>query len=233
MKRILIADDDLNCSKNILNSLEKFAEDIKIVGLASDGEEAIEMVKRLQPDFLILDLKMPVKNGIDVLDELKKSKNYKTNIILISGERELLSTVQLIKYNNINSVITKPFDAITLYKSINSLDSQYLSNNMGSIDSLLHKFSFNFSSKSYLYLTKCIEKAIYKPLILQNLYQEIAQEEHTSAKKVKWGIEKLISAMVRYTPTETLKKYFPYFSNISPKIFIYTIVHMLERSIKA
>ena len=73
------------------------------------------MVNHLQPNFLILDLKMPVKNGIEVLDELKNFKNCKTNVILISGECELLSSIQLMKYRNITNIITKPFDS-SLYK---------------------------------------------------------------------------------------------------------------------
>lgn len=229
MITVIIADDDLNCSKNILNSIEKLDTDIQVVGLASNGDETIKMVKNLQPDLLILDLKMPIKTGIDVLDELKKHKEYKTNIILISGEQELLSTVQLMKYKNITSIITKPFSVVTLHNVIKSLNFQRITTK-SSIEKLLNEFSFNFSSKSYLHLIKCIEKATHKPLVLQNLYQEIANEENTSLNNIKWGIEKLIYAMVRYTPKNTLKNYFPHSSNISPKLFIYTIIHILEEN---
>ena len=123
MRTIVIADDDLNCGKGILNSLEKFSKDFKVVGLATNGEETLEMINRLHPDFLLLDLKMPIKNGIEVLDELKDIKNCKTNVILISGERELLSSVQLVKYKNIRNIIPKPFDALMLCRAINLSDS--------------------------------------------------------------------------------------------------------------
>ncbi len=191
------------------------------------------MVNHLQPNFLILDLKMPVKNGIEVLDELKNFKNCKTNVILISGECELLSSIQLMKYRNITNIITKPFDSSMLYHCINSFDSDSFDISKISIDNLLHEFHFNFSSKSYLYLIKCIEKALYRPLVLQNIYREIAIEEHTSEEKVKWRVEKLVSSMNRFTPTDTLKKYIPQYTNISPKMFIYTIVHILKNKTKS
>lgn len=233
MKTLVIADDDLNCGKSILNSLEKFNKDLKVVGLATDGEETLDMISRLQPNFLILDLKMPLKNGIEVLDELKDYENCKTNVILISGERELLSSVPLMKYRNIASIISKPFDASTLYHCINSYDSYNFDISQSSIDKLLHKFTFDFSSISYLHLIKCIEKAYYRPLTLQNIYQEIAKENHINSRRIKWGIEKLISSMVRFTPNQTLKKYLPQLPIISPKKFIYAIVHILKENAKS
>ena len=120
-----------------------------------------------------------------------------------------------------------------LYHCINSFDSDSFDISNISIDNLLHEFHFNFSSKSYLYLIKCIEKALYRPLVLQNIYREIAIEEHTSEEKVKWRVEKLVSSMNRFTPTDTLKKYIPQYTNISPKMFIYTIVHILKNKTKS
>ena len=69
--------------------------------------------------------------------------------------------------------------------------------------------------------------------MLQNIYREIAIEEHTSEEKVKWRVEKLVSSMNRFTPTDTLKKYIPQYTNISPKMFIYTIVQILKNKTKS
>lgn len=56
---------------------------LKIIGLAGDGQEAIEQVTRLRPDFLILDLHMPKVNGFDVLKHLHEHQP-KTGVIIIS-----------------------------------------------------------------------------------------------------------------------------------------------------
>ncbi|KAF6589837.1 response regulator, partial [Paenibacillus sp. EKM208P] len=46
-------------------------EDMKVVGKASNGEEALELVKLHQPDICIMDIEMPIKSGLDAAEELK------------------------------------------------------------------------------------------------------------------------------------------------------------------
>ncbi len=70
MIRIVIAEDQgmlLGAMKSLL-SLE---EDMEVVGLAKNGEEAIEQVHLLKPDICIMDIEMPVKTGLDAAEALK------------------------------------------------------------------------------------------------------------------------------------------------------------------
>lgn len=70
MIRIVIAEDQgmlLGAMKSLL-SLE---EDMEVVGLAKNGEEAIEQVRSLKPDVCIMDIEMPVKTGLDAAEALK------------------------------------------------------------------------------------------------------------------------------------------------------------------
>ncbi len=70
MIRIVIAEDQgmlLGAMKSLL-SLE---EDMEVVGLAKNGEEAVELVTNLQPDICIMDIEMPVKTGLDAAEALK------------------------------------------------------------------------------------------------------------------------------------------------------------------
>ena len=79
MIRIVIAEDQgmlLGAMKSLL-SLE---EDMEVVGLAKNGEEAIELVKSLKPDVCIMDIEMPVKTGLDAAEELK-DENCKVIIL--------------------------------------------------------------------------------------------------------------------------------------------------------
>jgi len=61
--RILLADDH-SLFRGSLRSLVE-ARGLEVVGEASDGRQAIELATQLQPDLLIMDLSMPVLNGID------------------------------------------------------------------------------------------------------------------------------------------------------------------------
>lgn len=70
MIRIVIAEDQgmlLGAMKSLL-SLE---EDMEVVGLAKNGEEALEQVMTLKPDICIMDIEMPVKTGLDAAEALK------------------------------------------------------------------------------------------------------------------------------------------------------------------
>ena len=68
---ILIADDSISVRKALCNIFEREA-DFDICGQAENGKEAIEKAKRLQPDLILLDLSMPVMNGLDATRILKR-----------------------------------------------------------------------------------------------------------------------------------------------------------------
>lgn len=69
MIRVLIADDHPVVRQGLRTFLE-IQEDISVVGEAADGAEAVEMTGALAPDVLLLDLKMPVLDGLGALAEL-------------------------------------------------------------------------------------------------------------------------------------------------------------------
>lgn len=82
MIRILIAEDHQLVREGIRALLEK-AGDIKIVGEASNGKEAVDMVQELKPDVLVMDIMMPRLNGIQAAEQLFNLKNT-TYILLLS-----------------------------------------------------------------------------------------------------------------------------------------------------
>lgn len=70
MIRIVIAEDQ-GMLLGALGALMNLEKDMKVVGKARNGEEAIQLVKQLQPDICIMDIEMPVKTGLDAAEELK------------------------------------------------------------------------------------------------------------------------------------------------------------------
>jgi DNA-binding response OmpR family regulator len=79
-KKILLAEDDKFISKAYSAGLQKAGFDIVN---ATDGVEAIELIKTRHPDIILLDLIMPRKNGFEVLEDLKLDKSIKTVPIVI------------------------------------------------------------------------------------------------------------------------------------------------------
>ena len=79
---VLIADDHTIVRNGIRSVLEEF-EEINIVGEASDGAEALEKTRQLLPDILMLDIAMPVFNGLQVTKEVADS-DMKTRCLVLS-----------------------------------------------------------------------------------------------------------------------------------------------------
>ena len=71
--KVLIADDNYEFGMTLKNYLVN-DEEMEIVGIARDGEEAYSGVLRLKPDVLLLDVIMPHLDGIGVLEKLNKTK---------------------------------------------------------------------------------------------------------------------------------------------------------------
>lgn len=72
MISIVIAEDQ-GMLLGALGSLLNLEEDMKVVGKAKNGEEALRLVNQYKPDVCIMDIEMPVKSGLDAAEEIKNS----------------------------------------------------------------------------------------------------------------------------------------------------------------
>jgi len=82
MIRVVIADDH-NLVRQGLRALLEKAGDIEVVAEAADGQEAVELVERLLPDVLVLDIAMPHLNGVEAVGRLRDLK-VKTRALILS-----------------------------------------------------------------------------------------------------------------------------------------------------
>ncbi|MBI9043758.1 MAG: response regulator transcription factor [Anaerolineaceae bacterium] len=87
MIRILIADDHTVVRQGIRTMLEPKV-DLKLVGEAANGQEAIDQCKKLQPDVVLMDLLMPVKNGLEAIQEISKTHPLIHILVLTSFSEE-------------------------------------------------------------------------------------------------------------------------------------------------
>lgn len=72
--KIMIIEDDTNLLKNYVTELELLKYNVVTV---SDGGKAIAAVSKEKPDLILLDIMLPNKNGIDILDELRQDDKFK------------------------------------------------------------------------------------------------------------------------------------------------------------
>lgn len=79
--RILIADDQVLFADNLKLMLETLTQDLHVVGIAYDGTQAIELVKKLDPDITLMDVRMPQTDGVEATRVIKEA--YPENKIIM------------------------------------------------------------------------------------------------------------------------------------------------------
>ncbi|MDO8226767.1 DNA-binding response regulator [Bacillus licheniformis] len=82
MIRLLIAEDQ-RMLLGALGSLLDLEEDMTVIGQALNGEEALKAILKLEPDVCIMDIEMPVRNGLDVAEELMQ-KGCGSKVIILT-----------------------------------------------------------------------------------------------------------------------------------------------------
>ena len=80
---VLIADDHPVIREGLMR-IFKSQKDIEVVAEATNGEEALELCNRHSPDILLLDLRMPKKDGLQVITELAARRSSKTRIVVMT-----------------------------------------------------------------------------------------------------------------------------------------------------
>jgi DNA-binding NarL/FixJ family response regulator len=89
VKSVLIADDH-EVIRHMLSLMFSAQDDFEVCGEAENGKEAVEMAEILRPDLIMLDLSMPVMNGIEAACELKRLLPL-TPIIVFSEYSDVFS----------------------------------------------------------------------------------------------------------------------------------------------
>jgi len=118
--KVLIADDHqlfIAGLKAILGDNEEY--NCEIVGIAHDGEVVLEMLKEKDPDLLILDLNMPEKDGLDVI-EIVRSQNKKIRILALTVYDESKIVKSAFK-SGVDGYILKNVGMDELWKAISEV----------------------------------------------------------------------------------------------------------------
>ena len=107
--RILVADDNKEFGDTLVSYLEK-EENFEVVGIARDGNQAVDEITMMKPDIVLLDIIMPHLDGLGVLEKLNESNmENKPMCIILSAVGQDKITQKAINLGA-QYYIVKPFD---------------------------------------------------------------------------------------------------------------------------
>ena len=132
---VLIADDHPVVRQG-LQVLLSVQDDIEVVGEAADGGQAVAMAAELEPDVILLDLKLPVMDGIDVLRALRDSGRSVRALVLTSAPDRTL--VSLAVQAGAAGFLYKDIDPDALVRAIRSVHDGHTLLAPDAAGSLLH-----------------------------------------------------------------------------------------------
>lgn len=201
--KVLVVDDN----EVLVNLIMKYfngSKEIEIIGRASNGIEAIEIIKTKEFDVLLLDLIMPLKDGIGVLDYMKES-NIKKQVIMMSSYNQE-DIIRKISEYGVRYFALKPFDMNDIRKKIIELNISKINNErllelpdktiQIQVTNLLHELGIPSHIKGYQYIRTAILMVYDNPGfiggITKELYPDISIRFNTSIQRVERAIRHAI-----------------------------------------
>lgn len=112
-KRVVVAEDEALIRLDLVELLGEAGYDV--VGQASNGEQAVELAVDLQPDLVIMDVKMPVMDGLSAAEEIGKQRLCPVIMLTAFSQAEL---VERARDAGVMAYIVKPFTAADLAPAI-------------------------------------------------------------------------------------------------------------------
>lgn len=232
---VAIADDNERIRHNLKDIVSR-EQDMTIVGSASDGVDAVSMIRRTHPDVVLLDIIMPKMDGLGVLEEIQKDKEMEKKpafIVLTAMEQEMITKEAL----SLGAwyVILKPFDQQALMKKIRQVkegkctkeesgklismekeqeeeDQEYRLEVI--VTNIIHEIGVPAHIKGYQYLRDSIKMAVTDMDILNSitkqLYPTIAKMHKTTPSRVERAIRHAIEVAWNRGKMDTIHELFGY-----------------------
>ncbi|HHU92561.1 MAG TPA: response regulator [Halanaerobiaceae bacterium] len=116
LKRVLIVDDAAFMRLNLKNILK---DNYEIAGEAENGQEAVEMYQELKPDFVTMDITMPIMDGLEAIKAIKDF-DPEANIIVCSAMGQQKMIIKAIEAGA-KDFIVKPFKEQRVLEAIEKL----------------------------------------------------------------------------------------------------------------
>lgn len=218
--RVLLADSDSEFCARMAAALEN-AGDMELVGIAEDGAKALAAVGELRPELLIIDLVLPVMDGITVLSRLREQGQTSLVTVALSAFASPQAGAECTALG-VDMFLRKPMEAEAVCERIRmwkagrkeaEASGEALALEVRVTD-VIHQIGVPAHIKGYQYLREAIMMAVEDmdavSAITKVLYPSIAKKFHTTSSRVERAIRHAIEVAWDRGDIETLQSYFGY-----------------------
>ncbi|MFZ6749165.1 response regulator [Undibacterium sp. Ren11W] len=115
--------DDYDMTRSLLKIILR-GEKFDIVGEASDGQSGVEMCLALKPDMVLLDVVMPIMNGIEALEKIRQNLP-ETLVMMVTGNDDH-SVVNEAISKGASGYIVKPFNTASVIETMNQVRERFI-----------------------------------------------------------------------------------------------------------
>ena len=122
MMKVFLVDDEIAIRENLRNSFPWEENGFQLVGEASDGEMALPMIRDLNPDILLTDIRMPFMDGVQLCSEVKRAMPW-VGIAILSGYDDFFYAQKAISLG-VKEYLLKPITAQELGKALTRVAEQ-------------------------------------------------------------------------------------------------------------
>lgn len=122
--KVIVAEDEDLIRGRLVKKIEAFAGGgcCKVIGEAQNGREALELVKRDQPDLVFTDIRMPVMDGMELIQKLHRYYP-RVRLVITSGYADFTYARQALQYK-VNDYLLKPISTAELYRVLTQVTAQ-------------------------------------------------------------------------------------------------------------
>lgn len=117
--KLLVADDEEVIRRGVAKYIRLHTDRFDKIYEAENGQEAIDLLLKYQPDILLLDVQMPLKNGLDVMKEAERAGLHPI-VVILSGYDEFKYAQQALRFGA-KEYLLKPARAADILKCLNRL----------------------------------------------------------------------------------------------------------------
>jgi DNA-binding NarL/FixJ family response regulator len=199
---VLLADDQTLFREGLKDLLED-EKGIKVVGEAKTGPEAVEMVRRLKPDVVLMDIKIPLMDGISAT-KIIRGKFPETNVIILSSYEDEAHITEAVSAGA-NGYLSKMLPASDLVNALKTFTSESVMIPQPIMNKLINGLRQGVSKDSPETLTQT-EMKVMALLGKGKSNKEIANELNCSVKTVKNHLNSIFNKLGVTNRTEAVIK---------------------------